>query len=56
MKQMNAVAVITGSARNIGRATALQLANLGFHIVLHTRSDEANLNQTIALVRQTGVL
>lgn len=53
---MNGVAVITGSARNIGRATAVQLANLGFHIVLHTRSDEANLNQTIALVRQTGVL
>jgi 3-oxoacyl-[acyl-carrier protein] reductase len=55
VKLDNAVAVITGSARNIGRATALELASLGYHIVLHTRNDEANLQQTIELVRATGV-
>ena len=55
MKLDNAVAVITGSARNIGRATALELAALGYHIVLHTRNDEGNLQQTIGLVRARGM-
>jgi len=55
MQQPNAVAVLTGAARNIGRATALQLAQMGFHIVLQTRSDADNLAETIAQVREVGV-
>ncbi|MDB4021877.1 SDR family oxidoreductase [Litorivicinus sp.] len=55
MKQPSSVAVLTGAARNIGRATALKLASLGFHIVLHTGSDQANLSKTIAMVRKVGV-
>lgn len=55
MKVDKAVAVITGSARNIGRATALQLAAFGYHIVLHTRNDSHNLQYTIDMVRAVGV-
>lgn len=33
------VAVVTGSARNIGRAIALELADAGAAVVVHTRSD-----------------
>lgn len=55
MKTTNAVAVITGSARNIGRATAIQLAQSGYHIVLHTRTDQTNLRQTVEMIRALGV-
>ena len=55
MRQPNAVAILTGAARNIGRATALQLARMGYHIVLHTRSDAAAMEETVNQVRATGV-
>lgn len=55
MKKENAVAVITGSARNIGRATALNLATQGYNILLHTRNDAENLEHSAALIKQTGM-
>ena len=55
MKKENAVAVVTGSARNIGRATALNLATQGYHILLHTRNDVENLERSVALIKETGV-
>ncbi len=55
MQLPNAVAILTGAARNIGRATAIQLGKMGFHIVLHTRSDAVKLNETVAYIKTLGV-
>lgn len=45
--QASRVAVVTGSSSGIGRATALQLADDGFAVVLHARQNLAGL-QTVA--------
>ena len=55
MTHSNSVAVVTGSARNIGRATAIKLGELGFNVVVHTNNDDENLQRTADLVRQTGM-
>ena len=55
MTHSNSVAVVTGSARNIGRATAIKLGELGFSVVVHTNNDNENLQRTADLVRQTGM-
>ena len=48
------VAVITGSSRNIGRATALALASAGADIVVHGHSNEAAAQATADAVRDHG--
>jgi 3-oxoacyl-[acyl-carrier protein] reductase len=48
------VAVITGSARNIGRATALMLAREGAAIMVHARSDQAGVDETRKLIEAAG--
>jgi 3-oxoacyl-[acyl-carrier protein] reductase len=40
------VAIVTGSARNIGRAIAVALARLGFAIVVHARGDREGTEET----------
>lgn len=49
------VAVVTGAARNIGRATVLALAGLGFDVVVHSGSDAAAAGETASLAEQAGV-
>ena len=48
------VAIVTGSARNIGRATALCLARDGAAIMVHARSDREGAEETKALVEKAG--
>jgi 3-oxoacyl-[acyl-carrier protein] reductase len=43
---MNRVALITGASRGIGRGIAVQLAALGFDLLLNYRSDEASAQTT----------
>lgn len=49
------VAVVTGSARNIGRAIALALAEAGAAVVVHGASPSADAEATLAAVRAQGV-
>lgn len=45
------VAVVTGSSSGIGRATAIALADRGYHVVVHARNNLAGLHETISLIR-----
>ncbi len=51
----NRVALVTGSARGIGKAIALRYASLGAKVALNYAGDEANAAQTLAEVRDHGV-
>ena len=48
------IAIVTGAARNIGRASALELARLDFDLIVHSGSDEAGARQTAALIEAEG--
>jgi len=47
------IAIVTGAGRGIGRATALELARLGAHVVV-AELDAASAEQTAALVVKAG--
>ncbi len=47
-------ALVTGSGRGIGRATALSLADAGYDIVVHYRRDQGSAAETAALVASHG--
>lgn len=49
------VALITGSGRNIGRATALMMASEGANIVANARSNRDEAEATVAAVEELGV-
>lgn len=48
------VAVVTGAARNIGRAIALDLARGGAAVVVHANTSTEAAAETVALVRAAG--
>src|ERR1700730_16218550 len=49
------VALVTGSGRNIGRATVLQLAGEGAHVVVNARTNQAELNGVVREAQDLGV-
>lgn len=55
MKLKGKVALITGASRNIGRATALALAEEGSDVVLTTRKSRDALDAVAQEVRTRGV-
>ena len=48
------VALVTGSSRGIGRATALRLAAMGAKVIVNYRSDEAGAQETCAAISAAG--
>ena len=50
------VAIVTGAAKNIGRATCESLAKLGYNMLVHANSDKEGADETIKMIKQTGIL
>jgi NAD(P)-dependent dehydrogenase (short-subunit alcohol dehydrogenase family) len=50
------IALVTGSAKRVGRATAIELGRRGARVAIHHRSaaSEADAQETLRLVRQAG--
>ena len=48
------VAVVTGAARNIGRATAVALAQAGAKVVVHANTSRAAAEETVRLIEAEG--
>ena len=48
------VAIITGASRGIGRATALELAQAGYFIVINYNANEEAAKETLKLVQEAG--
>jgi 3-oxoacyl-[acyl-carrier protein] reductase len=53
-REAKGAAIVTGAARNIGRATTLRLAELGYDIVVHSGTDKAGLAETAAQAATVG--
>ena len=49
------IALVTGSGRNIGRATVLQLASEGAHVVVNARSNQAEADAVVREAQARGV-
>jgi len=47
-------ALVTGGSRGIGRAICLKLAEMDYFILINYQINEAEANNTLALVRQMG--
>jgi 3-oxoacyl-[acyl-carrier protein] reductase len=54
MAEHHKVAVVTGSALNIGRATALALARDGFRVMVTARSSADDCARTAAMIAESG--
>ena len=48
-------ALVTGGSRGIGRAVCIELAGMGYNVLINYRSNETEALQTLALVKEKGV-
>ena len=51
----NKVAIVTGAAKNIGRATCDSLSKLGYNILVHANSDKDGANETIKIIQKKNI-
>ena len=49
------IALVTGSGRNIGRATVLKLASEGAHVVVNSRTNQAEADAVVREAQARGV-
>ncbi|RLI48311.1 MAG: dehydrogenase [Candidatus Thorarchaeota archaeon] len=54
MRLKDRVAIVTGGAKGLGRAFALKLAGEGARVMVVTRKDMANLDETVQQIRDLG--
>ena len=54
MTELSKVALVTGSAMNIGRAIAQHLARDGFRVMVTARQSEADCRETVRLINEAG--
>lgn len=48
-------ALVTGGSRGIGRAICIKMADMGYNILINYKSNEAEAQQTLALIKEKGV-
>ena len=48
-------ALVTGGSRGIGRAVCVKMAEMGYNILINYKANEAEANQTLALIKEKGV-
>src|SRR5260221_3521544 len=54
MELENRVAIVTGAARNIGRAIALDLAAAGAAVVINAKTAQADVESVVAAIEAKG--
>jgi len=54
MKLKNKIAIVTGGARDIGRAVSLQLAKEGAKVVVNYLNNDDKAKETVALIKEAG--
>ncbi len=47
-------AFVTGGSRGIGKAICIRLAAMGFHVIVHFKSNQAQAEDTLATIVQQG--
>lgn len=52
---MTKYALVTGGSRGIGRAICLELASMGYHILVNYQSNVEEANKTLKLIKDKGV-
>lgn len=52
---MTKYALVTGGSRGIGRAICLELASMGYHILVNYQSNVEEANKTLELIKDKGV-
>lgn len=53
-KNIQKVAIVTGAAKGIGQAIAVELARSGFYVVINYLSDKSGAEETLAMVHDAG--
>ena len=51
---MSKVAIVTGSSKGIGAATAIAFARAGYDVVVNYASDEVSANEVVSKIKQLG--
>jgi len=48
------VAIVTGGSKGIGRAISIELAKVGYYIVINYKSDDAAASETLNMIKNIG--